>query len=110
MVEVPEPRVMDAPGERVWLDMTYCDWAFGVTVSLLLMMIGAGALASGVNALSADVARTLEPAALVVVRIMAGSWAVEEKTVPWALVEVTIVGRDAETKAMERLVEETMIP
>lgn len=110
VVEGPEPRVMVEPGERVWLDMTYWDCAFGVMVSLLLMMIGAGTLAWGVNALRAEVVRILEPAALVVVSIIAGRWDVEENMVPWALVEVTMVGRDAEIDAVERLVEETMIP
>ncbi len=109
-MEGPEPRVRVEPGERVWLDMTYWDCAFGVMVSLLLMMIGAKALAGGVKALRAEVVRIWEPAALVVVRIMAGRWDVEEKMVPWALVEVTMVGRDAEIGAVERLVEETMIP
>ena len=109
VVEVPEPRVMLEPGARVWPDTMYWDCAFGVMVSLL-MMIGAGALAGGMKALSADVVRTLEPAALVVVRIMAGRLAVEERTVPWALVEVTIVGIDTEMGAVERLVEVTMLP
>ena len=44
MVEVPEPRVMDEPGARVWLAMMYWDCAFGVIVRPL-MMIGAGTLA-----------------------------------------------------------------
>ena len=38
VVEVPEPRVMDEPGERVWLEMTYWDWEFGVMVSLFTMI------------------------------------------------------------------------
>lgn len=109
MVEAPEPRVMEEPGERVWLDMMYWDCAFGVMVSPLTM-IGGGALASWAKALKAEVVRTLEPAALVVIRIMAGRWTVEERTVPWALVEVRMVGRDAKTEAVERLVEKTMLP
>lgn len=78
---------MDAPGLRVWLEMTYWDCAFGVMVSPL-MVIGAGPLAGGVAKLSGEVVRDWEPAAFVVVRIMAGRWAVEETTVPWASVEV----------------------
>lgn len=109
VVEVPEPRVMLEPGARVWPDTMYWDCAFGVMVSLL-MMIGAGALAGGMKALSAEVVRTLEPAALVVVRIMAGRLVVEERTVPWALVEITIVGIDTEMGAVKRLVEVTMLP
>lgn len=76
----------------------------------LLIMIGAGTLTGGVNALSAEVVRILEPAALVVVRITAGRWAVEEMRVPWALMEVMIVGTDTEMGAMERLVEEMILP
>lgn len=79
-------------------------------VSLLWMIIGAGALTGGVNALRAEVVTILEPAALVVVKIMAGRWAVEVRMVPWALVEVTMVGRNAETEAVERLVEVIMLP
>ena len=52
----------------------------------------------------------LEPAALVVGRMMAGRWIVDERMVPCALVEVMIVGRDAEIEAVERLVERTMLP
>lgn len=109
VVEVPEPRVMDEPGERVWLEMMYWDCAFGVMVSLL-MTIGAGALAGGVNAFRVEVVRTLEPAASVVIRMMAGRLVVEERMVPWALVEVMMTGRDAEIEAVERMVEETMLP
>lgn len=77
----------------------------------LLMMIGAGAdLAGGVNKLRGEVVRIWEPAALVVARIMAGRWVVEERMVPWALVEVMTVGTDAEMRAMERLVEVMMLP
>lgn len=54
VVKEPEPSVMDEPGARVWLDMTYWDFAFGVIV-WLLRMIGAGALAGAVNTLRADV-------------------------------------------------------
>ena len=71
MVEGLEPSVIDAPGVRVWLEMTYWDCAFGVMVSPL-MVIGAGAKAGKVGALRGEVVRNLEPAALVVVRIMAG--------------------------------------
>lgn len=109
MVEAPEPRVMDEPGESVWLDMMYWDCAFGVMV-LPSTIIGARALAAGVNALRAEVVRILDPAALVVVRIMAGRWVAEERTLPSAFVKVMMVGRDAETEAVERLVEETMLP
>lgn len=109
MAEVPEPMVIDEPGLRVWLDMMYSDCEFGMMVSLL-MMIGAGALAGGVKALRAEVVRILEPAALVVVRIMAGRWVVRERMVPWALVEAMVVRREAETEVVERLVEKTMLP
>ena len=107
-MEVPEPRVIDEPGERVWLEMTYCDWEFGVIVSLFTT-IGAGALVSGVNALRVEVVRLSEPAALVVVRIMAGRWVVRERTLPWALVDVMMVGTDAVMGARERLIEEIML-
>ena len=109
MVEVPAPRVMDEPETRVWLEMTYWDCALGVMISLPMVM-GAGALAGGVNALRVEVVRTLEPAASVVVRMMAGRLVVEERTVPWALVEVMMTGRDAESEAVERMVEETRLP
>ena len=109
MVEVPEPRIMDEPGERVWLEMTYWDWEFGVIVSLFTM-IGAGALESGVNALRAEVVRISEPSALVVVRIMAGRWVVREKTLPWALVEVVMVETYAVIGDRERLVVVTILP
>ena len=98
------------PGERVWLEMMYWDCALGVMVSLSLMTIGAGALAGGVNALRAEVVMISEPAALVVVRMMAGRWVVEVWLAPWASVEVMMVGRDAETEAVERLVERTTLP
>ena len=109
VVEVPEPRVMDEPGERVWLEMTYWDWEFGVIVSLFTM-IGAGTLESGVNALRAEVVRISEPAALVVVRTMAGRWVDRERMLPWASVEVITVGTDAVMGARERLVEVIMLP
>lgn len=110
MVEVPEPSVMgEPPGERVWLDIMYWDCSFGLMVSPL-MMIGAGALAGGVNALRTEVVRILEPAALVVVKIIAGRWVVDVRTAPCALVEVIMVGTDAETEAVERLVEKAMLP
>ena len=109
VVEVPEPTVMDEPGERVWLEMTYRDWEFGVIV-WLFTTIGAGALMSGVNALKAEVVRISEPTALVVVRIMAGRWVVRERTLPWALVEGMMVGTDTIMGARERLVEVIMLP
>ena len=110
MVEVPEPSVMgEPPGERVWLDTMYWDCALGLMVSLL-MMIGAGALGDGLNALRTEVVTILEPAALVVVRIIAGRLVVEVKMCPRASVEVMMVGTDAETEAVERLVEKTMLP
>lgn len=111
VVEVPVPRVMGGPfGERVWLDMTYWDCAFGVIVSLLLMMIGAGALVGGVKVLRGEVVMVWEPAASVVVRMMAGRWVVEVWRTPWASVEVRMVGRDAETEAVKRLVEVATTP
>ena len=76
------------------------------------MVIGAGAFApaGAVGKGSAEVVSILEPAALVVSRTMAGRW-VEVKTMsPWALVDVMIVGRDAEIEAVERLVERTVLP
>ena len=109
VVEVPEPRVMDEPGERVWLEMTYWDWESGIIVSLFTM-IGVGALESGVNALKAEVVRISEPTALVVVSIMAGRWVVRERTLPWALVEGMMVGTDAVMGARERLVEVITLP
>ncbi len=33
MVEAPETRVMETPGESVWPEMMYWDSAFGVIVS-----------------------------------------------------------------------------
>ena len=109
VVEVLEPRVMDEPGERVWLEMTYWDWEFRVIVSLFTM-IGAGALESGVNALRTEVVRISEPTALVVVRIMAGRWVVRERILPWPLVEGMMVGTDAVMSDRERLVVVTILP
>lgn len=111
VVEVPEPRVMEEPGRRVWLETIYWDCEFAAMVSPLTI-IGARllALAGGADTLRDEVVRPVEPAALVVVRIMAGRRFVEEMTAPWALVEVIMVGMDAEIDAMERLIEETMLP
>lgn len=74
------------------------------------MMIGVEALAGGVNALRAEVVTILEPAALIVVKIIAGRWVVEVRTTPCASVEVMMVGRDAETESVERLVAVTTLP
>ena len=107
VVEGPAPRVMGAPlGVRVEPAMTYWDCGFGVMVSVP-MVRGAGA---GVKGRRVEVVRIWEPAALVVVRIMAGRWAVEEVMTPWAFVEVMVVGRYAEIGAVERLVVVTMLP
>ena len=100
---------MDEPGERVWLEMTYWDREFGVIV-WLFTMIGAGTLASGINALRAEVVRISEPTALVVVTTMAGRWVVSERSSPWPLVEVMMVGTDAVMGDRERLVEVIMLP
>ena len=67
-------------------------------------------MAGGVGMLRGEVVRILAPAALVVVSIMAGRRTVEERIVPWALVEVATLGRNAETEAVERLVERTALP
>ena len=32
VLEVSEPRVVEEPGFKVWPEMMYCDWAFGVIV------------------------------------------------------------------------------
>ncbi len=74
------------------------------------MVIGATALAGWLGKVRGEVVRILEPAALVVVSIMAGRWVEEEMMLPWALVEIMMVGRDAETDAVERLVERMMLP
>ena len=60
MVEVPEPRVIDEPGARVWLAIMYWDFAFGVMV-WPLTVIGAKALARGVAKLWGEVVRIFEP-------------------------------------------------
>lgn len=73
-------------------------------------VIGAGAFAGWLGKVRGEVVRILEPAALVVVRIMAGRRVEEEMMLPWAFVEVMMVGRDAETDAVERLVERMMLP
>ena len=106
---MPAPRVMIEPGERVWLEMMYWECEFGVMISLFTT-IGAGALLSGVNALRAEVVMLVEPAALVVVRIMAGRWVIRDMVVPWALVEVMIAETDVDMGARERLVEVMMLP
>lgn len=105
-----EVRVIGEPGRRVWSEIMYWDSAFGVMVALLRVMMGGATLAGTAGAVRGEVVRMLEPAALVVVRIIAGRWAVEETMAPWALVEVVIVGRYAKTGAVERLVERTMLP
>ena len=87
----------------------YAELAFGVMV-WSLMVIGMGAMAGAVGKVKREVVRIFEPAALVVGRTMAGRWIVEERMVPCALVEVRIVGRDAEIETVERLVERTMLP
>ena len=51
---MPEPRVIEEPGARVWLAMMYWDCAFGVTV-WPLTMIGAGALADSGAKLKGEV-------------------------------------------------------
>ena len=111
VLEASEPRVMEEPGFKVWPEIMYWDWAFGVMV-WSLMVIGAGAFApaGAVGNIRAEVVRTLEPAALVVPRTMAGRWAEVETMSPWALVDFMIVGRDAEIEAVERLVERTVLP
>ena len=76
----------------------------------LFTMIGTGALASGVNALKAEVVRISEPTALVVVRIVAGRWVVRETTLPWALVEAVMVWTDELIGARERPVKVIMLP
>ena len=68
-------------------------------------------MAGGEGMFRVEVVRISAPAALVVVRIMAGRRTVEEKIVPWALVEAAAtLGRNAETEAVERLVERTVLP
>lgn len=76
------------------------------------MVIGAGAFASvgAVGKFSAEVVIIFEPAALVMSRTMAGRWVEVEIMSSWALVDVMIVGREAETEAMERLVERMVLP
>ena len=73
VLEASEPRVMEEPGFKVWPEIMYWDWAFGVMV-WSLMVIGAGAFApvGTVGNIRGEVVRTLEPAALVVSRTMAG--------------------------------------
>lgn len=78
---------MDPPGFRVCFEMMYWDCAFGVMVSPSTV-IGAGELAGGMAKLRGEVVGDSEPAALVVIRIMAGRWTVEETTAPWASVEI----------------------
>lgn len=56
VAEALEPSVMEAPGVRVWPEMMYWDWAFGVMV-WLSMVIGTGALAGGVGKLKGEVVR-----------------------------------------------------
>ena len=101
VLEASEPRVME-PVFKVWPEIMYWDWAFGVMV-WSLMVIGAGtfALAGTVGKVSAEVVRVLEPAALVVSRIIAGRWVEVETVSPWALVDFIIVGRDVEIEAVD---------
>ena len=54
MLEAPEPRVMEEPGSRVSLEMTYWDWVFGVMVAEP-MVSRAGALAGGVGRVRGEV-------------------------------------------------------
>lgn len=54
MLEAPEPRVMEEPGTRVWLEMTYWDWVFGVMVSEP-MVSRAGALPGGMGRVRGEV-------------------------------------------------------
>ena len=103
MAAGPAPRVMVEPGERVWPEMRYWDCGFGVMVSPSRVM-GAG------RGMRAEVVRDEEPAASVAVRMMAGRWVVEERMVPWALVEVRTMGTEAEMEAVERLVVGTGRP
>ena len=112
VLEAPEPRVMEEPGVKVWPEIRYWDWAFGVMVrSLIVIGTGALILAGGaVGKVSAKVVRVCEPATLVVSRIMAGRWVEKEKMMPWALIEVMIVGSDAEIEAVEMLVERMVPP
>ena len=111
VLEVSEPRVMEEPGFKVWPEIMYWDWAFGVMVwSLIVIGAGAFAPAGAVGKVSAEVVRILEPAALVVSRTMAARWVEVETMSPWALVDVMIVGRNAEIEAVERLVERTVLP
>ena len=105
----PDPRVMDEPATRVWPETMYSGGGFGLVVDSLRVM-GTGARGGGVGKVRREVVRMLEPAALVVGRMIAGRWIVDERMVPCALVEVMIVGRDAEIEAVERLVERTMLP
>ena len=111
VVEAPEPRVIEEPGASVWPEIMYWDCAFGVMVwSLIVITAGPLGLVGAVGKANAEVVRIWEPAAFVVASITAGRWTVEESMVPWALVEVITVGRDAETEAVEKLVERTVLP
>ena len=111
VVEAPEPRVMEEPGASVWPEIMYWDCAFGVMVwSFIVITAGPLGLVGAVGKANAEVVRIWEPAAFVVASITAGRWTVEEMMAPWALVEVIIVGRDAETEAVERLVKRTVLP
>ena len=83
VVVEPEPRVMEEPGRRVWEEMMYSEWAFGRMVSPLMVMgASAGLVVAGVNGYRRYVVEKVEPAALVVVRIIAGRWVVEEMMLP----------------------------
>ena len=110
VLEASEPRVMEEPGFKVWPEIMYWDWAFGVMVwSLMVISAGAFAPAGAVGKVSAEVVKILEPAALVVSRTMAGRWVEVETMSPWALVDVMIVGRDIDIEAVERLVERMVL-
>ena len=97
VLEASEPRVMEEPGFKVWLEIMYWDWAFGVMV-WSLMVISAGAFISAfisadvVGKISAEVIRILEPAALSVSRTIAGRWIEEGIMSPWAVSGTGTVG------------------
>lgn len=111
VLEASEPRVMEESGFKVWPEIMYWDWAFGVMVwSLMVIGPGAFALAGAVGKISAEVVGILEPAALVVSRTMAGRRVEVEIMSSWALVDVMIVGRDTEIEAVDRLVERMVLP
>lgn len=79
VLEASEPRVMEEPGFKVWLEIMYWDWAFGVMVWSLMVI-------------SAEVIIILEPAALFVSRTIAGRWIEEGIMSPWAVSGTGTVG------------------